>query len=159
MSFPVLQNNNQFWTRLSLEINSFLLSIEFLRPFKMQIFNILFVILLFLVSRACSILVGTLFNVSYKSNSSIPVTFNGTCQECLCQAFLLNSSSSYVALNCYYNENKCTLFHNYSISFQLVSNISSRFYFYPNLPPFTILVSVMFDIIIHINDVVTEKNE
>ena len=95
----------------------------------------LLVALLLLVRAACSILVGTLLNVTYQSNDSIPVLVNGTCQECVCQGFIFSTPLTYVAFNCYVNEQKCHLFHNFSTSYQLVINTSSQFFFYPNLPP------------------------
>lgn len=100
-----------------------------------QIFTMLSLFLLLLVQSTTSILIGSMSNVSYQSNDTISVTFNGTCTQCLCEAFVSNPSPNYVAFNCYANENKCDLFHNYSISYQLVTNTSSQFYFYPNLPP------------------------
>ena len=90
--------------------------------------------LLLLIQSTYSILVGTLSNVTYQSNDSIPIIFYGTCRECVCQAFISGMPFIYVAFNCYANARECHLFHNFSASYQLVTNASAQFFFYPNLP-------------------------
>jgi hypothetical protein len=104
---------------------------------SVELFFMLLLTLLLLIPAVYSILVGTLLDVTYQSNDSIPIVFNGTCQECVCQAFIFSTPFTYVAFNCYANQKECYLFHNFSISYQLVTNTSSQFFFYPNLPPLT----------------------
>jgi hypothetical protein len=63
------------------------------------------------------------------------ILFNAThCQACLCHARLKLNLTAF-ALNCVHNGERCQLFHGVTLSYTLVTNGSSKCYFYPSLPP------------------------
>ena len=102
---------------------------------RLHLFFMILWLLVLLVRSVPSIRVGTILNVAYQSNDSTLVALNGTCDQCLCQAFVFNTSLSSIAFNCYATANKCDLFHNFSTLYRLVANATSQFFFYPDLPP------------------------
>ncbi len=54
--------------------------------------------------------------------------YNGTCNECICQAFFKNISSNYQGLNCFENKT-CLLFPNYLSKSMIHINFNSTFVF------------------------------
>jgi hypothetical protein len=63
------------------------------------------------------------------SNSTGAAWYNGTCSQCICFAFILNSSSTYQALNCYTNNNTCLLFQNFLSQPYIYINTNSKLFF------------------------------
>jgi hypothetical protein len=91
--------------------------------------------LVLLVELVCSIRVGFINDTEYQTISWIPVTVNGTCQQCICQHIAYAGSVSFVAFNCYTNERKCNLYLTYSPQYSLIGNPNSKFFFLEALPP------------------------
>jgi hypothetical protein len=64
--------------------------------------------------------IGCNNNAAYVSSNMInALSYNGTCNQCICYAFFSNSSSNYQALNCYKNNQTCLLFSNF-VSYSMV---------------------------------------
>ena len=76
--------------------------------------------------------IGIISDVMCIPSSSSAVIFNGTCQECLCYAFVSNSSS-FAMINCYATQSWCELFHDYlSTADTLVANANATLFFLAN---------------------------
>jgi hypothetical protein len=76
-----------------------------------------------------TILIGRINNATYISPHTTNVlSYNVTCDECICQAFFKNISSNYQGLNCYKNKT-CLLVTN-SISISMIHvDLNSTFIF------------------------------
>ena len=61
---------------------------------------------------------------------------NGTCDECLCQAFGVNDSAKYLALNCFANQT-CQLFTSFPVSYKLQSSAGGQLHFLSGIFPET----------------------
>ena len=63
---------------------------------------------------------GRINNAAYVSpNITNVLSYNGTCDECICQAFFMNTSSNYQRLNCYKNQT-CLLFFTKDLSNSMI---------------------------------------
>ncbi|CAF1025380.1 unnamed protein product [Adineta steineri] len=91
---------------------------------------LLFILTMNIINMGYTELVDFIFNAAYVStNSSVIITYNDTCSECICQGLLSSVSPSYVGLNCY-NNKTCVLFTNYSsLSSMIQVNLDSTFIF------------------------------
>ena len=71
---------------------------------------------------------GIIQNVSLVSTGSPITIFNGTCKQCVCQ---MVQDSTFFALNCFPNENRCEMHPQsaQSATLQLVDEQTSTFYF------------------------------
>ena len=68
-------------------------------------------------------------NATYISpNMTNVLSYNGTCDECICQTFIKNTSSNYQGLNCYKNKT-CLSFTNYILMSMIHINLNSTFIF------------------------------
>ena len=72
-----------------------------------------------------------IYNASYVSSiSSVIITYQNDCSECICQSLFSNVFPQYVGLNCYKNNKTCVLFTTYSsLSSMIQINLDSTFIF------------------------------
>ena len=88
-----------------------------------------------LVDVVSSITIGRIDNCAYASVNASVLRRNGTtCRSCLCEGWS-RFTPPFLVLNCFNNGQQCELYSNYSTPFSMISNQSSTFYFYPDLPP------------------------
>ncbi len=73
--------------------------------------------------------IGRINSAAYVSpNITNVLSYNGTCDECICQAFFKNMSSNYQGLNCFENQT-CLLFTVDLSSSMIQIDVNSTFVF------------------------------
>ena len=90
--------------------------------------------LVLFITPAYSISVGLINDVQYQTVSSLPITVNGSCEDCVCQHISFGGSVPFVMFNCYEDERTCDLYLNYSLRYTLVANSNSKVFFFERLP-------------------------
>jgi hypothetical protein len=92
--------------------------------------NFIWFLLLVLMIVDGTTLLNSIDNAAYiSSNMANALAYNGTCNQCICQAFFSNSSLNYQALNCYKNNKTCLLFSNYVLKSMIQINLNSTLIF------------------------------
>ena len=72
-----------------------------------------------------SVSVGYIHDVIMLSSSGIFLSMNGSCDQCVCAMLL---STTIAGVSCFPNHT-CLVFHNYSLSYTLLTSSNSSFYF------------------------------
>ena len=91
--------------------------------------------LVLFVTSVYTISVGHINDVQYQTVSSLLITVNGSCEDCVCQHISFGGSVPFVMFNCYANGRTCDLYLNYSLRYTLVANSNSKVFFFERLPP------------------------
>jgi len=77
-------------------------------------------------------LISSINNAAYVSvNSTNVLSYNGSCDECICYAFFSNILFNSEALNCYKNNKTCLLFTNYISKSLIQIDLNSILLFKP----------------------------
>jgi hypothetical protein len=93
------------------------------------------ILVVIIIDVACTIPIGYIYNATYVSNdTTIVITYQNACSECICNGFFSSIPPLYVGLNCYQNNKTCQLFANYSTSSMMVWNPNSTFIFIQQPP-------------------------
>jgi len=98
-----------------------------------SVFFLIFTMIIINVN--CTVPVGYIQNATYVSNdTTIVITYQNTCTECICNGFFSTLPPSYVGLNCYKSNKTCALFANYLTPSTMMMNPDSTFIFIQQPP-------------------------
>ncbi|CAF1106724.1 unnamed protein product [Adineta steineri] len=101
-------------------------------------------ILLILITSGSTTLIGCINSAAYApANFSNVLIYNGTCSQCICAAFFSNTPATYQALNCYENNQTCSLFPSFLSQSNVHINTNSKLYFMPQKTTTTTITTII----------------